>query len=131
MQVQNLSGSKLTLKTTDGKTDVVKDVDPQSHGDREINPVKVNLALFDGSKKVSDLKPVTLARGEIGLPVCHRQRRQARAGLGQAPGEGGLRPTGRGSPSPGIPHNKTGPTPAHQPSALRRRSALERSPRAP
>ncbi|MCO2341850.1 hypothetical protein FA363_21990, partial [Pseudomonas aeruginosa] len=29
--------------------------------------VKVNLALFDGSKKVSDLKPVTLARGEV---VC-------------------------------------------------------------
>ncbi|MEH7972440.1 alginate O-acetyltransferase AlgF, partial [Pseudomonas aeruginosa] len=48
-------------------TDVVKDVGPQSHGDREINPVKVNLALFDGSKKVSDLKPVTLARGEV---VC-------------------------------------------------------------
>ena len=44
-----------------------QDVGPQSHGDREINPVKVNLALFDGSKKVSDLKPVTLARGEV---VC-------------------------------------------------------------
>ncbi|ARI03199.1 alginate o-acetyltransferase AlgF [Pseudomonas aeruginosa 18A] len=67
VRVQNLSGSKLTLKTADGKTDVVKDVGPQSHGDREINPVKVNLALFDGSKKVSDLKPVTLARGEV---VC-------------------------------------------------------------
>ncbi|MCO2438904.1 alginate O-acetyltransferase, partial [Pseudomonas aeruginosa] len=36
VRVQNLSGSKLTLKTADGKTDVVKDVGPQSHGDREI-----------------------------------------------------------------------------------------------
>ena len=46
--------------------------------------MKVNLALFDGSKKVSDLKPVTLARGEV---VClrHRQRRQARAGRVKRP----------------------------------------------
>ncbi len=29
--------------------------------------MKVNLALFDGAKKVSDLKPVTLERGEV---VC-------------------------------------------------------------
>ncbi|MNN13431.1 Alginate O-acetyl transferase AlgF [compost metagenome] len=67
VRVQNLSGSKLTLKTADGKTDVVSNVAPQSHGDREINPVKVNLALFDGDRKVSDLKPVTLERGEV---VC-------------------------------------------------------------
>ncbi|SDO19176.1 alginate O-acetyltransferase AlgF [Pseudomonas jinjuensis] len=67
VRVQNLSGSKLTLKTADGKTAVVSDVAPQSHGDREINPVKVNLALFDGDRKVSDLKPVSLERGEV---VC-------------------------------------------------------------
>lgn len=29
--------------------------------------MKVGLALFDGDKKVSDLKPVTLERGEV---VC-------------------------------------------------------------
>ena len=46
---------------------MVGNVAPQSHGDREINPVKVNLALFEGGKKVSDLKPVTLERGEV---VC-------------------------------------------------------------
>ncbi len=60
VRVQNLSGSKLTLKTADGKTDVVKDVGPQSHGDREINPVKVNLALFDGSG--GKLAPVWVKR---------------------------------------------------------------------
>ncbi|UVE16858.1 alginate O-acetyltransferase AlgF [Pseudomonas sp. LS44] len=64
LRVQNLSDTKLTLKTADGKTPVVEGVAPNSHGDREINPVKVNLALFDGDKKVSDLKPVALARGE-------------------------------------------------------------------
>ena len=67
VRVQNLSDQQLTLKTADGKTEVVSNVAPQSHGDREINPVKVNLALFDGAKKVSDLKPVTLERGEV---VC-------------------------------------------------------------
>ncbi|MCL6691478.1 alginate O-acetyltransferase AlgF [Pseudomonas sp. R3.Fl] len=67
VRVQNLSGQALTLKTADGKTEVVGNVAPQSHGDREINPVKVNLALFEGGKKVSDLKPVTLERGEV---VC-------------------------------------------------------------
>ncbi|UVE16870.1 alginate O-acetyltransferase AlgF [Pseudomonas sp. LS44] len=67
LRVQNLSNTPLSLKTADGKTAVVDNVAPQGSGDREINPVKVNLALYDGDKKVSDLKPVTLERGEV---VC-------------------------------------------------------------
>ncbi|WP_137821255.1 alginate O-acetyltransferase AlgF [Pseudomonas sp. D(2018)] len=67
LRVQNLSDAKLTLKTADGKTPVVENVAPQGRGEREINPVKVGLALFDGDKKVSDLKPVSLQRGEV---VC-------------------------------------------------------------
>ncbi|AYC31880.1 alginate O-acetyltransferase AlgF [Pseudomonas cavernae] len=67
LRVQNLSDTPLTLKTADGKTPVVENVAPQGHGDREINPVKVDLALFAGDQKVSDLKPVALARGEA---VC-------------------------------------------------------------
>lgn len=67
IRVQNLSDSKLTLKTADGKTAVVEAVAPDGTGEREINPVKVGLALFDGDRKVSDLKPVTLERGEV---VC-------------------------------------------------------------
>ncbi len=67
LRVQNLSDSKLTLKTADGKTPVVEAVAPNGRGEREINPVKVGLALYDGERKVSDLKPVSLARGEV---VC-------------------------------------------------------------
>ncbi|MBF8163894.1 alginate O-acetyltransferase AlgF [Ectopseudomonas hydrolytica] len=65
LRVQNLTDSTLSLKTADGKTDVVADVKPDGRGDREINPVKVGLALFDGERKVADLKPVTLERGEV------------------------------------------------------------------
>ncbi|MDT4884241.1 Alginate O-acetyl transferase AlgF [compost metagenome] len=57
----------MSLKTADGKAAVVEAVGPDGNGQREVNPVKVNLALFDGDKKISDLKPVTLARGEV---VC-------------------------------------------------------------
>lgn len=66
LRVQNLSDSTLSLKTADGKP-VVDAVAPDANGQREVNPVKVSLALFDGERKVSDLKPVTLARGEV---VC-------------------------------------------------------------
>lgn len=67
VRVQNLSDKALTLKTADGKTEVVKTVAAKSTGEREINPVKVSLALFDGDKKVSDLKPVALERGEAAV----------------------------------------------------------------
>lgn len=65
LRVQNLTDSTLSLKTADGKTAVVADVKPDGRSDREINPVKVGLALFDGERKVADLKPVTLERGEV------------------------------------------------------------------
>ncbi|MBJ9975797.1 alginate O-acetyltransferase AlgF [Pseudomonas sp. S75] len=67
VRVQNLSDRSLTLKTADGKTEVVKAVAAKARGEREINPVKVNLALFDGNTKVSDVKPVALERGEAAV----------------------------------------------------------------
>jgi alginate O-acetyltransferase complex protein AlgF len=67
VRVQNLSDKALTLKTADGKTEVVQAVAAKSRGEREINPVKVSLALFDGDKKVSDVKPVALERGEAAV----------------------------------------------------------------
>jgi len=67
VRVQNLSDKALTLKTADGKTDVVKAVSAKGTGEREINPVKVSFALFDGEKKVADLKPVALERGEAAV----------------------------------------------------------------
>ena len=67
VRVQNLSDQSLTLKTADGKTEVVKPVAAKGRGEREINPVKVSLALYEGDKKVSDLKPVALERGEAAV----------------------------------------------------------------
>ncbi|EKT4524287.1 alginate O-acetyltransferase AlgF [Pseudomonas putida] len=67
VRVQNLTDQSLTLKTADGKTEVVKTVAANGRGEREINPVKVNLALYEGDKKVSDLKPVALERGEAAV----------------------------------------------------------------
>lgn len=67
VRVQNLSDQPLTLKTADGKTEVVKPVAASARGEREINPVKVNLALYQGDKKVSDVKPVALERGEAAV----------------------------------------------------------------
>ena len=64
LRVQNLTDNTLSLKTADGKA-VVDAVAPDASGQREVNPVKVSLALFDGNRKVSDLKPVSLARGEV------------------------------------------------------------------
>ncbi|WP_017904217.1 alginate O-acetyltransferase AlgF [Pseudomonas asplenii] len=67
VRVQNLSDKALTLKTADGKTDVVQSVAAKGRGEREINPVKVSFALYDGNQKVTDLKPVALERGEAAV----------------------------------------------------------------
>lgn len=67
VRVQNLTDKALTLKTADGKTEVVPNVAAKGRGEREINPVKVSLALFEGDKKVGDLKPVALERGEAAV----------------------------------------------------------------
>lgn len=61
--VYNLvDGSTLSLKTADGRS-VVENVAANSFGTREVNAVKVNLALFEGAKKVTDVKPMNLERG--------------------------------------------------------------------
>ncbi len=59
VRVQNLSDQALP--------EVVKSVAAKGRGEREINPVKVNLALFEGNKKVGDVKPVALERGEAAV----------------------------------------------------------------
>ncbi|MFH7456928.1 alginate O-acetyltransferase AlgF, partial [Pseudomonas syringae group genomosp. 7] len=60
VRVKNLSDKSLTLKTAEGKTEVVNTVAANGTGEREINPVKVSQALYDGDKKVNDVKPVAL-----------------------------------------------------------------------
>lgn len=46
---------------------MVKPVAANGRGEREINPVKVDLALFQGDRKVGDVKPVALERGEAAV----------------------------------------------------------------
>jgi alginate O-acetyltransferase complex protein AlgF len=61
--VYNLvDGSTMSLKTADGRA-VVENVAANSFGTREVNAVKVNLALFDGAKQVAEVKPMNLERG--------------------------------------------------------------------
>lgn len=65
VRIQNLSDTPVSLKTADGKTEVIPAVAGKARGDREINPVKVRLALFAGEQKVSDLSPLVVERGEV------------------------------------------------------------------
>jgi alginate O-acetyltransferase complex protein AlgF len=61
--VYNLvDGSTLSLKTPDGRA-VVDNVGANSFGLREVNAVRANLALFEGDKKVAEVKPMNLERG--------------------------------------------------------------------
>jgi alginate O-acetyltransferase complex protein AlgF len=55
---------QLALKTPDGKTSVTDPVGSNAAVAREVNAVRVNLAVYDGDKKVADAKPVNLQRGK-------------------------------------------------------------------
>ena len=59
-----LPDKTLSLKTADGKVTVLDAVAPFKAGQREINPLSVALALFDGDRKVVDVPPVTFERGK-------------------------------------------------------------------
>lgn len=61
----NLTGkSALSLRTQDGKTEVIPAVAADATGKREVNPSKVQLAVYDGDKKVGDAPAVSLTRGQ-------------------------------------------------------------------
>lgn len=53
----------LSLKTADGKVVIVPPLSAGAVGDKQINPVKVSIAIFDGDTKLKDLGPVSLERG--------------------------------------------------------------------
>jgi len=60
----NLAGdAALSLKTADGRTAVVEDVKPNASGQREVNAVRTQLALYKGAQRVAQVRPVTLERG--------------------------------------------------------------------
>lgn len=61
----NMTGdSGLSLRTNDGATVVIPDVATSASGSREVNPSRVQLALYKGDQKVAEAPPVTLARGQ-------------------------------------------------------------------
>lgn len=60
----NLSDKPLSLKTADGKVEVIPAVEAGKSGYREINGVPVTLAAYEGDKKVADVGAVTLKRNE-------------------------------------------------------------------
>lgn len=65
LSVYNLiGGSTLSLKTADGSAQVIDGVAANAAAHREVNAVKVSLAVYDGATKLADAKPVTLERGK-------------------------------------------------------------------
>ncbi len=61
----NLTDIPLTLKTDNGKGTVIKGVEPNNSGFREVNAVKISLAVFNAQKKIVSASPIALKRGEI------------------------------------------------------------------
>lgn len=61
----NLTGSPgLSLRTQDGGTVVIPDVASDASGKREVNPAKVQLAVYKGDQKLGDVPPVSFTRGQ-------------------------------------------------------------------
>jgi alginate O-acetyltransferase complex protein AlgF len=60
----NLTGDGVSLRTHDGKTVVIPDVASDASGKREVNPAKVQLAVYKGDQKIGDVPPVSFARGQ-------------------------------------------------------------------
>lgn len=59
----NLFGTEsLSVKTADGKTDIIKSVSRGNSGERTMNAVKVKMAVFKGDEKIMDVGEVTLQR---------------------------------------------------------------------
>lgn len=61
----NLLNNPISIKTANGKSTVIKSVDKNFAGFREVNAVKITLAAFNETKKVLDAKPIALKRGKI------------------------------------------------------------------
>ena len=62
--VYNLSSdAALSLKTADGRTAVVENVAPSKSGQREVNAVRTQLALYKGNERVAQVRQVNLERG--------------------------------------------------------------------
>lgn len=93
VRVQNLSDKALTLKTADGKTDVVQSVAAKGRGEREINPVKVSFALYEGEKKsaTSSRSPWSAAKPRCSTsPAMAAACRQSGSSARSRPADGSI-----------------------------------------
>lgn len=54
----------LSLKTADGGTALIDGVAANAAGHREVNPLKATLAVYDGTNKLAEARPLTLERGK-------------------------------------------------------------------
>lgn len=59
-----LPGQTLSLKTADGKVTVLDSIAPFKAGQREINPLSVSLAIFEGDRKLADVPATIFERGK-------------------------------------------------------------------
>ena len=60
----NLTDEELSLKTSDGSVKVIEPVAQDSFGQREVNPARVQLAVYNGVQKLASAPQVNLARGK-------------------------------------------------------------------
>jgi len=64
LTIYNLSDlDKVALKTADGKAAIVTDVEPGKLGNRAVNPIAVDLAVFHGDKTVGSFPKLSLKQG--------------------------------------------------------------------
>ena len=60
----NLSNHEnLSLKTKDGKVGILENIAQYESNSRQINPVKIEVAIFEGDTKIKDIEPQSLERG--------------------------------------------------------------------
>ncbi len=57
-------GTTLSLRTANGKTTAIKSVAAGQAGHRAVNAIDARFAVYDGSRKLSVAKPVSLQRGK-------------------------------------------------------------------
>ena len=60
-----IENASLALMTANGKVSVIKPVDFNGIGFREVNAVKINLSAYQGTEKIVDAKSILLKRGKV------------------------------------------------------------------
>jgi alginate O-acetyltransferase complex protein AlgF len=75
---------ELSLKTDDGKVEIIPATGAGESGYREVNGVEIKAAAYDGSKKVADAGPVDLKRGKASAVLVTQEGDAFKASAVQA-----------------------------------------------